>query len=161
MAKMTYAEKLKDPRWQRKRLEILERDDWACQWCGDNTSELHVHHLIYHWDSEPWEYQDEELITLCSSCHEKEKDRKLAIERLTHALTVRWRLSAEDLDHLAKHFEDMADSGVADPYYIHMNCHISIIGKISRYAEITKASLTEGENTKDGRLVQIASSAAR
>lgn len=27
---MTYAEKLKDPRWQKKRLRILERDAFAC-----------------------------------------------------------------------------------------------------------------------------------
>lgn len=30
-----YKEKLKDPRWQKKRLQIFERDDWCCQKCGD------------------------------------------------------------------------------------------------------------------------------
>lgn len=31
MTDKTYAEKLKDPRWQKRRLEIFERDDWTCQ----------------------------------------------------------------------------------------------------------------------------------
>ena len=44
---MEYAEKLKDPRWQKKRLEILERDAWVCQKCFDTKSTLHVHHRIY------------------------------------------------------------------------------------------------------------------
>ncbi len=30
---MTYAEQLKDPRWQKRRLEILQRDEWRCL-CG-------------------------------------------------------------------------------------------------------------------------------
>jgi len=30
----SYADKLKDPRWQRKRLEILQREDFNCEACG-------------------------------------------------------------------------------------------------------------------------------
>ena len=41
---MIYVEKLKDPRWQRKRLEILQRDDWKCYWCKDDKTTLNVHH---------------------------------------------------------------------------------------------------------------------
>ena len=35
---MGYSEKLKDPRWQKKRLEILERDNFRCQYCGDKNA---------------------------------------------------------------------------------------------------------------------------
>jgi 5-methylcytosine-specific restriction endonuclease McrA len=66
---MTYKEKLLDPRWQKKRLEILERDNWACQWCGDAETTLHVHHLYYS-GSFPWETEDDGLQTLCSECHD-------------------------------------------------------------------------------------------
>ena len=66
---MTYLEKLKDPRWQKKRLEILQRDDFQCQCCGDTESEVHVHHTYYVFGKEVWEYDNETLITLCSSCH--------------------------------------------------------------------------------------------
>ena len=67
-----YSEKLKDPRWQKKRLEILERDDWKCQRCEDEKETLHVHHTKYIKEQEPWEYEDFQYITLCSSCHEVE-----------------------------------------------------------------------------------------
>lgn len=71
---MTYSEKLKDPRWQKKRLEILKRDDFTCQWCGDKANTLHVHHLEYHKGRDPWNYDDDCLITLCVNCHECEAD---------------------------------------------------------------------------------------
>lgn len=66
---MSYSEKLKDPRWQRKRLEILQRDDFQCTCCGDTKSEIHVHHSYYEFGKEIWEYDDSTLFTLCSECH--------------------------------------------------------------------------------------------
>jgi phage terminase large subunit GpA-like protein len=68
---MKYSEKLKDVRWQKLRLEILQRDEWACQRCGDEKSTLHVHHKQYHGD--PWDAPAESLETLCESCHETRK----------------------------------------------------------------------------------------
>lgn len=67
---MTYSEKLKDPRWQKKRLEILNRDGWKCQECSGKDSELNVHHRSYHPGLDPWDYPVAELVTLCRSCHE-------------------------------------------------------------------------------------------
>ncbi len=64
---MTYAEKLKDPRWQRKRLEILSRDNFSCTCCGDIKSTLNVHHFKY--KGEPWEVDNSLLITFCEVCH--------------------------------------------------------------------------------------------
>ena len=69
MTKEEYAKLLKDPRWRDKRLEILERDDNKCTECGSNYR-LHVHHKIYE-DINPWEYNNEDLITLCSNCHKQ------------------------------------------------------------------------------------------
>jgi len=71
---MEYSEKLKDPRWQKKRLEILERDNWACQGCGDDESTLFVHHRTYITHKEPWEYDDFSLVTLCENCHSNERE---------------------------------------------------------------------------------------
>jgi Zn finger protein HypA/HybF involved in hydrogenase expression len=65
----TYSELLKDPRWQRKRLEILQRDSFTCQSCMDSESTLHVHHKHYIKGRLPWEYEEHELVTLCESCH--------------------------------------------------------------------------------------------
>jgi hypothetical protein len=66
----TYAEKLKDPRWQKKRLEILNRDNFTCLMCGDDKSTLHVHHGYYERGLDPWEYSDDTLATLCEDCHD-------------------------------------------------------------------------------------------
>lgn len=69
----SYSEKLKDPKWQKKRLEILNRDEFTCQSCFDNESTLHIHHKVYNKDCEPWDIDNESLITLCEDCHENEK----------------------------------------------------------------------------------------
>jgi len=69
MAMQSYSELLLDPRWQRKRLEILGRDNFSCTSCGANDKTLHVHHKKYKKGSRPWEYESSELHTLCKDCH--------------------------------------------------------------------------------------------
>lgn len=68
----TYAELLRDPRWQKKRLEVLEGAGWMCSACLADDKELHVHHVRYRWNVKPWEYSDEELRCLCKTCHSEE-----------------------------------------------------------------------------------------
>jgi hypothetical protein len=67
---MTYAEKLKNPLWQKKRLEVFDRDNYTCTVCEDKDTELHVHHKEYSFGKEPWEYDIENFTTLCKHCHE-------------------------------------------------------------------------------------------
>lgn len=67
MKRKTYSEKLLDPRWQKKRLEVMKRDHFKCKLCKDGTSTLHIHHKSY--NSEPWTVKNDELITLCEKCH--------------------------------------------------------------------------------------------
>ena len=76
----TYKEKLKDPRWQKKRLKILDRDEWVCQECYDSDSTLHVHHRYYSSGKDPWDYPDSALVTLCEACHEDEGWRRKQYE---------------------------------------------------------------------------------
>lgn len=89
---MTYAEKLKDPRWQKKRLEILNRDNFTCQsaGCYETTKTLHVHHLDYIPESEgPWDYPDYYLMTLCEDCHREITELRPEYEkRLIHAFRL-------------------------------------------------------------------------
>lgn len=70
VSKLTYADQLKDPRWQRRRLEIMQRDEFRCQVCMATEFTLHVHHKYYTKGRKPWEYEDHELVTLCVHCHE-------------------------------------------------------------------------------------------
>jgi len=79
-----YGRKLTDPRWQRKRLEVLSRDDFTCVSCGEKTTELHVHHSFYRSGHEPWDYPQESLSTLCKRCHRyAERARRRLIELLS------------------------------------------------------------------------------
>jgi 5-methylcytosine-specific restriction endonuclease McrA len=70
----TYAEKLLDSRWDEKRNRILKRDECTCNGCGAINKKLHVHHLIYISDREPWQYRDGDMIALCVDCHEYEHE---------------------------------------------------------------------------------------
>lgn len=64
-----YSKKLRDPRWQKKRLEIMQRDDFKCKYCASSDRELQIHHLKYT-AKNPFEEPDENLITACCDCHE-------------------------------------------------------------------------------------------
>lgn len=72
----SYSDVLQDPRWQRKRLEIMNRDNFTCQACNDTTEILNVHHLRYF--GKPWEVDDKYLITLCKKCHDLESNTDLS-----------------------------------------------------------------------------------
>lgn len=70
--KLTYAEQLKHPNWQRRRLEVLEYCGWACSECGNKEKTLHVHHKQYFKGRMAWEYSVDELCALCEACHQEE-----------------------------------------------------------------------------------------
>jgi len=76
-----YFEKLKDPRWQRKRLEVMQRDDYQCRECHSETKTLHVHHTYYEKNTEPWEYPAQSLVTLCEECHNQTEYLRLAFKK--------------------------------------------------------------------------------
>jgi len=77
-----YQKKLLDPRWQKKRLEILEAANWKCEWCSSSTQTLHVHHGYYRKGADPWDYADEYFHTLCHRCHEKAEYERGEIYRV-------------------------------------------------------------------------------
>lgn len=72
----TYGEKLRHPLWQKKRLEIFDRDNWTCVSCNRNCLRTgitaHVHHIKYLPQFEPWEYDNSFLATYCELCHNTE-----------------------------------------------------------------------------------------
>jgi hypothetical protein len=64
-----YSELLKDPRWQRRRLEVFGNANFACQRCGSAARTLHAHHKKYLKGRKPWDYENELLECLCDDCH--------------------------------------------------------------------------------------------
>jgi hypothetical protein len=99
---MTYAEKLKDPRWQKKRLEIMSRDKFTCQRCKDATSTLNVHHRYYEKSAMPWEYPNDALVTYCQKCHSLIEKRIASMNKAIHGKDYRQarfqRLLAADME---------------------------------------------------------------
>src|SRR6266581_3660464 len=79
MSKKSYGELLRDPRWQKRRLEIMSRADWACEECGDKGTTFNVHHKLYRKGAMPWEYTDAELACLCENCHKAETMTRAAL----------------------------------------------------------------------------------
>ena len=71
MVKKSYSEKLKDPKWKEKRLEILKRERFKCEGCGKSGTVLDVHHQYYCSNREPWEYPNWNFVALCRPCHEE------------------------------------------------------------------------------------------
>jgi hypothetical protein len=66
---VSYSEKLRDERWQRKRQNVREKANYKCQDCG-SQEKLEVHHCYYKYGLEPWQYPIDSLRCLCSICHE-------------------------------------------------------------------------------------------
>lgn len=89
MTKQTYAEKLQAPEWQKRRLEIMQRDGFACQNCGNTKQTLHVHHRLYIRGANPWNYVDGALATLCEDCHARWHELQERIDALLCDLTAR------------------------------------------------------------------------
>lgn len=69
-----YSEKLKHPRWQQKRLRILQRDGFRCLYCHRDEQQLDVHHHVYVRGQDPWEVPDAYLSSLCRDCHEERQE---------------------------------------------------------------------------------------
>jgi ribosomal protein L31 len=59
------------PNWHKQRTKARKRDNHECQNCGDEDSELDVHHIIpfSEFDDYKQANQLQNLITLCDSCH--------------------------------------------------------------------------------------------
>lgn len=68
---MSYSDRLRDPRWQKKRLEVMQRAEFECEVCGDKRSTLNVHHAYYEKGRQPWDYPADSLRCLCETCHER------------------------------------------------------------------------------------------
>jgi 5-methylcytosine-specific restriction endonuclease McrA len=95
-----YVFKLKDPRWQKKRLEILNRDNFTCRCCGDNENTLNVHHIVYPKSRFPWDTDNNNLITLCDYCHELWHhifNGKFAVELISNALNLFLEWERDDI----------------------------------------------------------------
>jgi hypothetical protein len=91
----SYKLKLRSPKWQKRKVEILIRDKFTCKCCENTERNLQVHHLEYLGNLDPWDYPDDMLITLCYICHESEQGRKIIEKSLLTTLKMRGFLSSD------------------------------------------------------------------
>jgi hypothetical protein len=123
MTREEYTKKLKDPRWQKKRLEVFNRDGFTCRACDSNEKTLHVHHLIYRPKVEPWEAPLHELVTLCEECHAWETSQEKNTNKcLIYALRT-FPLFDHDLMALAAAFNVFAEPE-DNPDYVDIDKHL-------------------------------------
>ena len=73
---MNYKEQLKSPKWQKKRLDVLNLRGFKCENCANEEKQLHVHHRFYLKGRKAWEYDNDVLQVLCETCHENEHKPK-------------------------------------------------------------------------------------
>lgn len=149
----TYLEKLRDPRWQRKRLEVMQRARFACERCDAADSTLNVHHKLYRKNANPWDYADEELECLCEQCHEERHHQR---QRLDEAIV---RLSEVGFDaELLAGFADgmwaLCRPDMKDVVLSVTSCEYAT-GLAAAMREETTSNITENDvvtQAKDGKL---------
>jgi hypothetical protein len=100
-----YSDLLRDPRWQKKRLKIMQRDKFRCRECGADQRTLNVDHAFYLRDKLPWEYEDRDLRTLCEVCHSQLTAQRTVMSRVVGRL---------DLKTLKTLIAWVSDGGVRD-----------------------------------------------
>jgi hypothetical protein len=67
----------------------MERDEFACVICYDNESTLNVHHCYYGKKRDPWDYDNDHLMTLCEECHKDvEAKREEILKELTWEVPI-------------------------------------------------------------------------
>ena len=90
----SYHDLLRHPKWQRKRLEIMQRAEFKCERCGARDPMLAIHHSYYEKGCPPWGYPDSSLHCLCERCHEYAQLMMTALHRQIG------RLSIDDIERL-------------------------------------------------------------
>lgn len=91
MNQKAFFAKYKDPRWQKRRLEVMQANCFTCEICGDDEKTLNVHHKYYIAGNDPWDYNDRALSVCCEDCHKDEHADKetfeLILKELKHHFT--------------------------------------------------------------------------
>ncbi len=141
MTKLSFADQIKHPNWQRKRLEVLESAGWECENCGAEETTLNVHHKQYVKGRMYWEYERHELECLCEKCHKTHHEAQDGLKRLL----------AEINQHEA--FGVIAGFHYASDWVDKANVHQARDGDALSFAAGFVAYLTHNLDIDDMRLV--------
>jgi hypothetical protein len=129
------------PNWQKKRLEILERDNFTCTQCGATEETLNVHHSHYVRGRKIWEYENCTLITFCDECHKAKHSDIKAIDPMKVQRLL-------DLYYDFENYTCDIKSGLEDRQF-YMECIMQAINEDEHYII---ASLVDDEPECDEHL---------
>ena len=76
---MTEKEFIDSKAWRKKREYILRRDGYQCQYCkryGRRREATEVHHIKHYSEFPELGLVDENLVSLCHACHNKQHPEK-------------------------------------------------------------------------------------
>lgn len=93
--RLTYREQLQHPRWQRRRLAVLQAADFQCEECGSGEKTLNVHHVHYMLGTMLWDYPLALLECLREGCHKERQKVQQTI--LLNVATVLRDLKLDEL----------------------------------------------------------------
>lgn len=100
----SYEDALLTEEWEKKREEILLRDNYKCSKCSKVQYEngvytpLHVHHKVYYSGKLPWQYENDTLITLCKECHKKEHGGNVEFYQKSIKRLINWKTLNPQID---------------------------------------------------------------
>ena len=149
--KLSYAEQLKHPNWQKVRLQELSASNFQCSSCGQSESNLHVHHKQYFKGRMAWEYESHELAVLCENCHASEHIHEEIIKRIFANSNSHFSiLAGYNLQNDSLNPEDIESGFNNDPYdfmcgaIAHLATHLNLhnMYKVAEYA----ASLSKDDS---------------
>lgn len=87
------------------RNRVFNRDDHSCYYCRNKGGHLHAHHILPYWVMPSAFLDDENLITVCTTCHFKEAHNgnwhKFDLTPVTDYLLNKYSLNRERLNELA------------------------------------------------------------
>ena len=98
--------------WKALRKRIIERDDYRCRKCG-STDSLHVHHIVYARSGRITSVPDEDLITLCTQCHDQWHSSQ---DRIRRALFAGFLAGVDVAKEIEKPLDKHRLAKLADQY---------------------------------------------
>jgi len=137
-----YSTYLQSEAWKKKRNEIMQRDNKQCRFCGQREA-LQVHHLTY---KNLGNENEQELITLCKSCHKMLHDVMSIHEPKAKDALREYRAKAmAAILPIAAEYSEMVSSEIAEAVFeLFRNKKMQRLSSVVSWARIMLTDYYEG-----------------
>ncbi len=99
--------------WQKLRKKILERDEYACQYCGFKSQKYQI---VHHIDGNPQNNSDDNLVVICQMCNLVEHAGQGCVVQGVVDLYEKSKFSQNEIIKITKEMRDKekTDSEIID-----------------------------------------------